>query len=428
MPYNIYHFESPRINGFLIARKFTQRRKPPQTLRTADFGCREMCDSGFDEIEIVPNAGNNPTDASSKSAQLRRLRCSSKLTDETFATLFVEKKESSFLSGKTDFRVPNAVVVLRGALSQFDGASHGSAQLLPSIANDCCQTFSAVCAALLCSCGCVKNLTDMWVPSTVNYILYVSAWLHQLTSPVWRESGKVRPNVRDLNKLLKLKTTFPAAPDDDFEILFYNEAEKIVNKIESLCTSRSKRKRERMSDASTPATCGFLIVSGDYTISVLCVPHDTTIENNPAYALILCDSHGTTPWSRNKASLLLLTIIDNLPDGESADMPNGSKAYNISTGSKYFCEILFAILEDNRKEAWKSLQADLKRGSGTPSVPYMTWTPVKRWAETPLSIVDLKNIVDTQWLPSCMEHPLVLREKEAHFPNSSLRPCFMGLP
>lgn len=395
-------------------------------------------DTQHEDIVVIDSVSTaQPT--RSKQDEMRNERCRSRLTSETYETLFpTSAKANPLTRGKFDFKVEDIITVLVGKLSQFDSPRSHSGNLFPPTANDCCQTFSAVCAVLLGSCGTINNLKGLWKCSTVNYILYVSAWLHHVTSSVWGTT-KQRPNVRDLGQLLHFEKIFPVAPREDFEIIFYNEAPKIRSMVQALCTP-NKGKRGR-SDDKPRSTCGYLIVSGDYTISIVCLRHDTKVDENDAFALIMCDSHGSPLWSKGKASFLLLNVMEGLHEGQNVKTPNGSAAYDIKTGCNYFCDILFAMLEDNRKENWNILQQSMASRSSTsdrhcrtnvsskpPPVPYMTWTAVQRVASVNLSPDELRQKIDKEWLPHCLTNATILAEKNKHFPpDTFLRTCFMGM-
>ncbi|ORC91927.1 uncharacterized protein TM35_000041410 [Trypanosoma theileri] len=310
--------------------------------------------------------------------------------------------------GKYDFFVENTVVCIRGSHSQFNAGRGRTKGLMPPRTHDCCQTFSTVAAIILSSLGFAVTMQECNAMSTVNYLLYISAWLHQLSAPGWPQK-KSRPTVGDLNTCLRLRDFFPSKINEgEFEVLFYNQQERAKDLVNQLCYFL---KRSRDADGVRPV-CGYVIASGDYTVSIFSLAHD--VLNQPdaryteAWTLYICDSHGTQPWSGGKACLTGVTL--GVPK-KGATGING--VLDKEEGLRYFAMILFALLEDHRQK------------SRTPQqVPYMTWSPIRRKRFTVNTAQELRKIIDDQWIPSLMKNHVIAGEAKK-FGFSPLK-CFMG--
>ncbi|KAK7198403.1 hypothetical protein NESM_000800000 [Novymonas esmeraldas] len=298
--------------------------------------------------------------------------------------------------------------------------------ILPPLTCDCCQTFSTLSAVLLSSLGFAAMLGECCSLSTVNYLLYISAWMHQLTLPCWPQK-RVRPTIGDLNTSLHLRDYFPSkANADEFEVVFYNQASRAVELLHTMCTPR---KRARSADGVYPVY-GYVIVSGDYTVSIFAVEHDiakgSRSRYREAWSLYICDSHGTQPWSDDKASISGLTFghrsqsVDDAEEEEGSGSGSGSGSggaaatVSVEDGIHYFSTILFTLLEEHRKGAQRTNQT-----------PYMTWTPLRRRRALAYTAQELKKIIDGHWIPKVLSNPTV--QAEARKFGFKPLECFWGI-
>lgn len=357
--------------------------------------------------------------------QEREARLRGKLTDLAFTDI------SCVRDGKPDFIKRNVLVCIQGSKSQFDARLGRMKSILPPLTCDCCQTFSTISAVLLSSLGFAAMLSECCSLSTVNYLLYISAWMHQLTLRCWPQKRE-RPTIGDLNTCLHLRTYFPSkASADEFEIVFYNQGAKAIQLLHAMCASR---KRTRAGDGVYPVY-GYVIVSGDYTVSIFAVEHDIAknakSRYREAWSFYICDSHGTQPWSAGKASISGLTFghrtedVDADEEGEANDNNNNGSSISSSSGAAtatvsvedgihYFSTILFTLLEEHRKGALRTQQT-----------PYMTWTPLRRRRALAYTAQELKKIIDSHWLPKVLSNPVVRAEAQK-FSFSPLE-CFWGI-
>ncbi|CBH14425.1 hypothetical protein, conserved [Trypanosoma brucei gambiense DAL972] len=333
----------------------------------------------------------------------RRKRKEGHLTDISLDEISVRR------GNVYDFYVPGVIFCVRGTYSQFDALEGKARHLLPPLTGDCCQTFSTVAAVTLSSLGFAVMMQDCSDVSTVNYLLYISAWLHQLSAPAWPQQ-KARPTISDLNTCLRLHEFFPSRVNsDEFEVLFYNQYERAKSLVDQLC--RPYLKRSRRTNESNPV-CGYVIASGDYTVSIFSLPHDTRNRDDSPYVeawtLCLCDSHGTQPWAGNKASITSLALGVKRPCATATRgiLPK-------EEGLAHFALILFALLEDHRA-----------MGANVRHTPYMTWSPVRRERMTATSAEELRGIIDNKWLPAVLENEVIARAATKH--KFTPRPCFMG--
>ena len=352
----------------------------------------------------------------------REERLRGKLTDLAFTDI------SCVRNGRPDFIKQHVLVCIQGSKSQFDARLGRMKDILPPLTCDCCQTFSTLSAVLLSSLGFAAMLSECFSVSTVNYLLYIYAWMHQLTLPCWPQRRE-RPTIGDLNACLHLRDYFPSkASADEFEIVFYNQGLKATQLLHAMCATR---KRTRTSDGVYPVY-GYVIVSGDYTVSIFAVEHDIAknakSRYREAWSFYICDSHGTQPWSEGKASISGLTFgrraqdvdTDRGEDSSSSSSSSGrgsggSEAPTVSVedGIHYFSTILFTLLEEHRKGAQRSQQ-----------IPYMTWTPLRRRRALAYTAQELKNIIDRHWIPKVLSNPIVKAEA-ARF-SFTARECFWG--
>ncbi|RNF00853.1 hypothetical protein TraAM80_07369 [Trypanosoma rangeli] len=311
--------------------------------------------------------------------------------------------------GKCDFFIENTIACIRGSCSQFDARGGRTKKLMPPQTHDCCQTFSTIAAVILSSLGLAVTMQECSGVSTVNYLLYISAWLHQLSAPLWPQR-RARPTVGDLNTALRLHEFFPSRVNEgEFEVLFYNQRDRAKELVDQLC--RTVR-RNRDADSSLPV-CGYIIASGDYTVSIFSLAHD--VKGRPharyseAWSLYICDSHGTQPWSCGKACLTGITV-GVLKAG--VEVSNGVVAKE--EGLRYFAMILFALLEDHRIKTTSSQQ-----------VPYMTWSPIRRPRAILCTAQELVRVIDDGWIPFLMKNPVIAREAKKY--GFAPLKCFMGL-
>jgi hypothetical protein len=349
----------------------------------------------------------------------REERLRGRLTDLTFTDI------SCVRNGRPDFIKQSVLVCIQGSKSQFDARTGRMKDILPPLTCDCCQTFSTLSAVLLSSLGFAAMLSECCSLSTVNYLLYISAWMHQLTLPCWPQK-RVRPTIGDLNTCLHLRDYFPSkANADEFEIVFYNQGLKAVQLLHAMCASR---KRGRCSDSVYPVY-GYVIVSGDYTVSIFAVEHDiaknTKSRYKEAWSFYICDSHGTQPWSEGKASISGITFghaahevdadrTDGSNSGGGVDDTGPSSTVSVEDGIHYFSTILFTLLEEHRKGAQRSNQ-----------IPYMTWTPLRRRRPLAYTAQELKKIIDSHWIPKVLSSPIV-RAEAKKFSFVPLE-CFWGI-
>lgn len=325
---------------------------------------------------------------------------------------------SSSTKNVVDYRVPNTFHCVRGSISQF---SNVDKSILPPLTNDCCQTFSALTAILYASFGYVAMAEECWNPSSVNYLVYLAAWLHQLTFPLRPERS--RPRIDDLNECLALPMTFPATMrGSDFIVLFYDQQDQIRALLRDLCTLPQ--------NASSDVVCGYVVVSGEYTVSLFSLRHKLSTDGtkaqnakecpSAAWNLYIADSHGTLPWAHGKASLTTITLGTDGRDGPDPK-PSGlhganrAEYYDVETGLGHFAQVLFSLLEDHRKLCHTASAA----------VPYMTWTPIRRHRECVASCSELIDIIDNLWLPTILSNEVVQREFSRFGRRHPMR-CFWG--
>ncbi|CCW69005.1 unnamed protein product [Phytomonas sp. Hart1] len=361
-----------------------------------------------EDVKIVndnPDSPSAPVKTASYQRELRaqeRLgRVQGRLTDLTYADLTRTR------GGAVDFIRPNTLKSICGSISQFDGRAGPMRALLPPLTSDCCQTFSTLSAVLLSSLGTGVMLTECCTTSTVNYLLYISAWMHQLTSTSWPQKG-LRPTLGDLNTSLYLRNFFPATIcDGAFEVVFYNQPHKAMTLLRQMCTVGTDRKRQLGENRAT-AVSGYVIVSGDYTISIFSILHDGSSSLKSRYAkawsFYICDSHGTQPWSLQKASICGLTF--GIPSAEASTSVSSSSgsvpedSISMEDGLHYFSTMLFVLLEQHRQQGVLS-QAQ---------VPYMTWTPIRRRRLLAYTADEIKAIIDNLWIPKVISAEAVKRE------------------
>lgn len=342
----------------------------------------------------------------------RQNRLRGKLTSLRFENIVTMR------SGVPDFIIPGVLHSVLGSKSQFDARTGRLKNIMPELTVDCCQTFATLSAVLLSSLGRAEMFCNSCNTSTINYLLYISAWLHQLTRTSWPKRGD-RPSVSDLNTCLLLHQYFPSKLQaDKFLIFFYNQGEQVIELLHEICSSR-KRPREtdgRPSCSSvTPAdnpVCGYIVVSGDYTVSIFSVEHQHLDPKKDCYSkawsFYICDSHGTQPWSQDKASVCGVTF--GIPSG----VLHADDIIPVEKGIEYFANMLFTLLEEHRTV--------VPRGD---SIPYMTWTPITRRRSQFFSGDDLKHVIENHWLPKTLAQPAVAHQAKIH--KFNLLPCFWGL-
>lgn len=370
-------------------------------------------------VPNLPNASPSKDSADSisrrEARELERLnRLKGKLTELDFSDISVLRK------GTADYIKGNVVRCIRGSKSQFDARSGYMAKMLPPLTVDCCQTFATLSAVLLSSFGVEQVLEECCTTSTVNYLLYISAWMHQLTAPSWPSRGP-RPTMNDLNTSLDLEQHFPSkVRDAAFEIVFYNESARARTLLRDLCVV--PRKRLRQADKSAPP-CGYVIVSGDYTVSVFSVDHDHPPARagskgggsyRQAWTLYVCDSHGTQPWSQGKASFTGVTFGIPADASMTSSDRAGGEVLSVEDGIDHFSIILFTLLEEHRKERQNT------------KVPYMTWTPITRIRSLFFSEPEMRSIVEKSWIPRVLAKKPV--QQEVHRFGFKPMPCFWGNP
>lgn len=346
----------------------------------------------------------------------REDRINGKLTTLRFENI------TAYRNGAPDFIVPHVLHCIIGSRSQFDARSGKTRQILPILTTDCCQTFATLSAVLLSSHGRAEVLRKSCNTSTVNYLLYISAWLHQLTRTSWPKRG-TRPSVSDLNTCLLLQYYFPSKVEPDkFQILFYNQSSKALELLHQLCVLPSSAKRQRQTSSETNWSplvlcsnplCGYVVVSGDYTVSIFSVEHHHLDPEKDCYSkawtLYICDSHGTQPWSLGKASICGVTF------GIPTSALVSEDVISVDAGIQHFSTILFTLLEEHRTAVPRRDER----------IPYMTWTPITRRRSQFLSGEDIKRIIQEHWLPKTLRQPSVTYQ--ANLLEFNLLPCFWGL-
>lgn len=343
--------------------------------------------------------------------QERERRRTALLTNLTLEEITIVNRD-----GLPAYFQAGAVQVIRGSCSQFDVNRRKG--LLPPLTSDCCQTFSTVSAIIFSSFGYLSMLETILKTSAVNYMMYISAWMHQLTAPTW-PGQQMRPTINDLNTSLRLHHFFPAKiHGSEFLVLFYDQADRVRKLVEALCVKPSQP--PEAPDGPAPI-CGYVIVSGDYTVSIFSLPHDENRAGRPqAWTLFISDSHGTFPWALGKAALSSVTLTS-----ERRRVTGSSKLpiLPMGEGITHFLNILFALLEDHRKMRRLTTGDPSSSSSSSAAVPYMTWTPIHRAVGTRCSAMDLKQVIDNQWVPFVLANPLVEAER-AKFGPEHPRACF----
>lgn len=389
---------------------------------TIEIDTPPLTDPHNEPLPSSPTTESSPAQKEAKRLvreREREERVHGRLTELSFADVMCVR------NGKPDFLRANVLACVRGSRSQFDPRLGRTKSLLPPLTGDCCQTFSTLSAVLLSSLGFAVMLSECCTPSTVNYLLYISAWMHQLTATSWPSHGS-RPTIRDLNASLNLHEFFPAKVcDEEFDVVFYNQAAKATDLLRQMCAPAAKR--ERGADAALAPVCGYVIVSGDYTVSIFSVDHDIP-KSRPtggasryaqAWSFYICDSHATQPWSLGKASVTGLTF--GVPSGRDgmASRTRGARASlpvtPVDDGLHCFSTILFTLLEEHRRGA----------STSPTQVPYMTWTPIRRKRSLAFVAQELKEVLDRCWLPKVLQKPAVNAEA-MKFGFHPLE-CFMGV-
>lgn len=363
----------------------------------------ERTDSDEDAVtETIPSVTQSAHRRRDRELE-RQKRIEGKLTDLTFTDICCTR------DGRQDFIKQRVLMCVCGSKSQFDARAGRMKKVLPPLTGDCCQTFATLAAVLLASLGFAVMMQECCSPSSVNYILYISAWMHQLSASSWPQKG-VRPTIRDLNVCLRLQEYFPAkVRDDEFEVVFYNQAARAQDLVRKMCSSS---KRVRNADSKLPI-CGYVIVSGDYTVSIISVNHDIkgvdTSRYSHAWSFYICDSHGTQPWSQGKASISGITF------GTPRDVSTAcDDIVTTEDGIHYFSTILFTLLEAHRHT-----------GPRISTVPYMTWTPVRRRRCLAYTARELKEIIDKHWIPKVLCSETIHKESVKY--GFHPIPCFWGM-
>eukprot|EP00758_Cryptobia_borreli_P013005 Tbor_TRINITY_DN5796_c2_g1::TRINITY_DN5796_c2_g1_i3::g.20399::m.20399 len=357
-------------------------------------------------------------DRKARHEKLRTERMTGRLIDITLAEIAHKRSAISPLNMSLyDYRFEkNSINVVSASFSQFTPI-----KFFPPTAHDCCQTFSTIAAVIIGSLEFVTTMENIWIPSTIHYILYISAWIHHITKPLWSRNGSLRPTTRDLGDILRFSTFFPVSPSDDFSVIFYNESVKAREMVFQLCmpsgeikedtalsASGTKRQRTELEFHSLANNsnhcCGYTIVSGDYTISIVCLKHHKKSKyTRQVYSLILCDSHGSLPWANDKASFTCVNVEDSADCSRHSS--NQQRIFSLETGVTHFCNILFALLEDNRKD-WFKTRPQINENrckTGKTTVPYMTWTPFfRKCCGAGLAAVELRDTIQKKWLPSIL--------------------------
>jgi hypothetical protein len=341
-----------------------------------------------------PTAALSPAHQKQHQKSERRNGCLTELTLEDMCIY-------TTIDNPPVYRVPNVIHSIRGSFSQFMAVGQPN-QLLPPLTNDCCQTFSALAAILFSSFGLVVMAEECWNTCTVNYLVYLAAWLHQLTAPLRARS---RPTVGDLNRCLLLQQNFSSKLQEDGFMAVLYERGRVEALVRAMCQAQ---------DGSS--TCGYLIVSGQYTVSIFALAHNVRRGDSPAWNLYIADSHGSLPWAMGKASISSLSLRQqNVVD---VDAPDGIGAPLLfDEGVRHFCDILCALLEDNRRLQ----RTDMPQQS----TPYMTWTPIQRPPGTCATATELAKHIDLVWVPQILETPRVADEHAAFGKRHPMK-CFWG--
>ncbi|CCW64417.1 unnamed protein product [Phytomonas sp. EM1] len=381
-----------------------------------------------EDVNVVED-NENEASSQAKSERYRRQvreqerleRLYGKLTDLSYSDITRTR------GGQVDFIRPNTLVCIRGSKSQFDARSGQMKALLPPLTSDCCQTFSALSAVLLSSLGFAVMLSECCTTSTVNYLLYVAAWMHQLSCTSWPQKG-LRPTLRDLNVCLHLRSFFPACVcDGEFEVVFYNQPRKVTTLLHQMCGVGVGRAKRQLGENRAPAVCGYVIVSGDYAVSIFSILHDIQPGSKSRYAkawsFYICDSHGTQPWSLHKASICGVTFgvpsAEAAPSSTSSPPVGGGSApadlITVEDGIHYFSTMLFVLLEQHRQQCVVS----------PTQVPYMTWTPIRRRRSLAYTAGEIKSIIDNHWIPKVLSAEAV-KEQARRYGFKPLE-CFWGI-
>lgn len=346
--------------------------------------------------EVAPNSS-----PSSVKERQRSERRGGSLTDQSLEDLCVY----TAIGTPPVYRVPNVVHYICGSFSQFETSASrtlSGRDLLPPMTSDCCQTFSAIAAVLLSSLGLVVLMEECWNISTVNYLVYIAAWLHQLTAPLRLRS---RPTVADLNSGLLFEQHFPAKIHAGAFVAVLYERSRLEALVSELC--------QPLRPEGGDVTCGYIIVSGQYTVSIFSLAHNVKKSEAPAWSLYIADSHGTLPWARGKASVSSLALRGK--NEIDVDAQESLPLLLFDEGIRHFCDILCALLEDNRR---------LQRVEVAQHVtPYMTWTPIVRKGGTCVTAKELTSVIDNQWLPDVLRNPRVADER-ASFGHTHPIKCF----
>lgn len=325
----------------------------------------------------IPGEAMRSVERRERKAQERMDRLQARLTTKSVRDLVTRCDKVTITESCFDYTALNCFVrAISGNFSQFNvhsiPRSEKAASMFPpsSSTQDCCQTFSTLAAVILGSMEFACHLRSAWTVSTAHYLLMLAAWLHHLSKNIWPSNG-VRPTASDLKACLRLADFFPVHPTGEFMTFFYNQGNEMRLQIKSLITSPKRAKQ--------PHPCGFTIVSGDFTIAVFALREGTLEkeEKGDTYTIVLADSHGTLPWSRDRVSLSSV-VVSNCeppdpaigPDGKPncvGTLPNGQAVYDLNTGIDHFCSILFALLEEHREVQYSILQSSLSAQQQSPN-------------------------------------------------------------
>lgn len=349
-----------------------------------------------------------------------------------------------------DYFIPNVFRYVAGSTSQFNRTQSSD---LPPLSTDCCQSFASIVGVLWATLGTVSGIKQLWCKSGINYLLYLSSWLHQYSSAVWSQSGKPRPYISDINNTLHLAEYFAARLcPNEFEVVCYHQRERALNLLREICVSQAP-------DRDGCVRCGYVIVSGDYTFGVVSLRHDKT--PFPAWKLCLLDSHGSLPWSHECASITSMSVgvqggsAKDTPTkpamGRQADHATACQIFDAQEGIQHFSNVLFALLEHTRNhhpataapscarrkasssEAVKAfvveegseedascIAATCRSAAPTHTrIPYTTWTPLRVREGHACTMEELITTIDERFLPMLRTIPEISREMRLHGP---LRP------
>lgn len=267
LPHRHHHHHHGAVVSHDTRVEEEERRKRKQQQR-ADWErrCREgtLSDLTLEDLVVRHERALGSAEEEKQALAAVRAGAAGVVTRHQFAARAALTMPTLF---EVHYRIPNKVIAAVGTISQF--CTRAGPQL-PPMASDSCETFSVFVAVMIASLRFAGNMRLFWNRVALNYFVYLSAWLHQLSSPMWSAAGKVRPTVADVDKCLGLSTIFPVKLGS-FIPVFYHERARVRQLLEKIC--EETRHGFVSSETTGGGVCGYVVVSGDYAFSVVALFH-----------------------------------------------------------------------------------------------------------------------------------------------------------